>query len=78
MGDFYGAWLACRIESIKIDTPLASLLAAAMKQREKLLLGNDTFCAALFLDPDCYVPNERRMLQNAAPLLFIIYFMRFI
>lgn len=55
VGDFYGSWLKCRIETSKVDNSIAIQTAAAMKRREKLLLGNDLFCAAIFLDPRYHV-----------------------
>lgn len=55
MGDFYGTWLKCRMQTSKIDCPVATALVAFMKRREKWLLGNNLFCAAIYLDPRYHV-----------------------
>ncbi|KAM7306571.1 uncharacterized protein ISCGN_010274 [Ixodes scapularis] len=55
MGDFYGTWLKCRMQTSKVDSPIATALVAFMKRREKWLLGNNLFCAAIYLDPRYHV-----------------------
>ncbi|CAH2986986.1 unnamed protein product [Chilo suppressalis] len=51
MGDFYIAWLKCKLEVENMNTPLAILLGICMTEREYLLLTNDVFLSALYLDP---------------------------
>ncbi|KAG0442307.1 hypothetical protein HPB47_015738 [Ixodes persulcatus] len=51
LGDFFGIWLQCSLETAKIDTVLAQRLTSSLKQRQKSLLQNDVFQACLFLDP---------------------------
>lgn len=51
MGDFLGAWLRCKEDTAAIKTPFAERLVAAMEAREKKLLHNSTFLAAIYLDP---------------------------
>lgn len=60
MGDFLGVWLKCRMEAAKAGTPLATALASSMDKRQRTLLENDIFCAAVFLDP-----RYRVLLNNA-------------
>lgn len=51
MGDFYIEWLKCKIDTAKVKTNFADMLVSKMKDREKKLLENDTFLAAIYLDP---------------------------
>lgn len=51
LGDFYGAWLTCKLETKKIGTPFASALVKALEKREKTLLSTDVFAAGILLDP---------------------------
>jgi hypothetical protein len=50
-GDFFKAWLRCKLETKSINTNFATALAAKMTIREALLLDNDAFLAAIFMDP---------------------------
>lgn len=50
-GDFYGAWLKCKFDTRKIGTTFARSLVSALEKREKSLLNNDAFVAAILLDP---------------------------
>lgn len=51
LGDFYGAWLKCSIETSRIGSPLAKKLVECMKTRERCFRCRNTFCAALYMDP---------------------------
>ncbi|KAM7280968.1 zinc finger BED domain-containing protein 4-like [Ixodes scapularis] len=51
LGDFFGIWLQCSLETAKIDSVLAQRLTSSLKQRQKSLLQNDVFQACVFLDP---------------------------
>lgn len=52
-GDFYRDWLSCEIEleDLVSTNTYASQLLQAMHKRKKLLLLNDAFVSALYLDP---------------------------
>ena len=50
-GDFYGAWLKCKFDTRKIGTAFARTLFSALEKREKSLLNNDAFVAAILLGP---------------------------
>ncbi|XP_042149037.1 zinc finger BED domain-containing protein 4-like [Ixodes scapularis] len=51
LGDFFGIWQQCSLETAKIDCVLAQRLTSSLKQRLKSLLQNDVFQACVFLDP---------------------------
>lgn len=51
MGDFYINWLRCKLETENINTSLARNLALRMTERERILLENDVFLSAVYLDP---------------------------
>ncbi|KAJ8338007.1 hypothetical protein SKAU_G00369730 [Synaphobranchus kaupii] len=50
-GDFFGAWLKCKIETDKIGGPFATLLVECLNRRQHMLFENEPFLAAVFLDP---------------------------
>ncbi|KAI1898668.1 hypothetical protein AGOR_G00074750 [Albula goreensis] len=50
-GDFFGAWLKCKIETDKIGGPFATLLVECLNRRQHMLFENESFLAAVFLDP---------------------------
>ena len=50
MGDFYGAWIKCKLQTQKIGTTFAKKIVAAMNSRERILTSNDAFISAIFLD----------------------------
>ncbi|XP_032830498.1 uncharacterized protein LOC116954144 [Petromyzon marinus] len=51
IGDFYGAWLKCHLDTASVGSEFSHPLACAMKRREKQLLGNDAVVAAVYMDP---------------------------
>lgn len=51
LGDFYSIWIICRTKSENLNLPLAKDIATAMQIREKDLLANEAFLAAIFMDP---------------------------
>lgn len=51
VGDFYLEWLLCQIKLTIVETELATYICQQMKEREKILIENDTFINAIFLDP---------------------------
>lgn len=51
LGDFYGEWLRCELETEGINTHLSSRLVQKMKERQKLLFENKAFLSAVYLDP---------------------------
>lgn len=51
IGDFYGAWLKCFLDTSSIGSPLAQALVESMKSRERNFFDTNTFCAALYMDP---------------------------
>ncbi|XP_036404855.1 uncharacterized protein LOC118791563 isoform X1 [Megalops cyprinoides] len=50
-GDFFGAWLKCKIETDKVGGPFAALLVECLSRRQHALFENEAFLAAVFLDP---------------------------
>jgi hAT family C-terminal dimerisation region len=46
-----GTWLKCEAEVSKGSHPLAVKLSETLRAREKLLFENDSFLAAIYLDP---------------------------
>lgn len=50
-GNFYGQWLKCVLVTDKIDSPFAKRLVQCMKSYQHTLFENDTFVAALFVEP---------------------------
>ncbi|XP_011186780.2 uncharacterized protein LOC105214818 [Zeugodacus cucurbitae] len=52
-GDFYRDWLSCELElsDLGASIPYAAQLHAAMTTRKQILMENDAFIAALYLDP---------------------------
>ena len=50
LGDFYAAWLKCKMDTEKIGSTFAMAIVNAMKNREKLLLKSDVFVSAICLD----------------------------
>ncbi|KAF0702707.1 zinc finger BED domain-containing protein RICESLEEPER 1-like isoform X2, partial [Aphis craccivora] len=51
IGDFYGCWWKIRNGLIKANTELAKSITESMLKRQQILLDNDLFVAAIFLDP---------------------------
>lgn len=54
-GDFYATWLRSQLKLEIMTNGFAVTLLESMKKREEKLLDNDTFLAALYLDPR-YMP----------------------
>ncbi|XP_048884971.1 uncharacterized protein LOC125750773 [Brienomyrus brachyistius] len=50
-GDFFGAWLKCKIETDKIGGPFSALLVECLNRHQHMLFENEAFLAAVFLDP---------------------------
>ncbi|XP_021706488.1 uncharacterized protein LOC110678172 [Aedes aegypti] len=50
IGDFYLAWLRCKLLLGKKDNPLSKQLLANMETRELALTSNNAFLAAIFFD----------------------------
>lgn len=66
MRDFYRAWLTCRSESTKINTPLVGLLAAGNEAARKALVREQRIlCGPLGPSLSCS-PNERSKMQSEA------------
>jgi len=65
VGDFYGAWLECKLKTKAEANDLATGLVEAMDRREEKLLSTPAFAAALFLDPRYKVLLTPSMEQNA-------------
>ncbi len=51
IGDFSKLWTTCKMEVEKINTVFAKDFNAAIQTREKLLMDNDVFRSAIYLDP---------------------------
>ncbi|KAH9360076.1 hypothetical protein HPB48_006673 [Haemaphysalis longicornis] len=51
IGDFYGTWLTCFMDTSRISSPLAKALAQSMQKRERDLCGANIFSVALYMDP---------------------------
>lgn len=51
LGDFYSIWIICKTKTEKLNFPLAKDIVTSMINREKLLLQNKAFLAAIFIDP---------------------------
>ncbi|KAJ8246955.1 hypothetical protein GJAV_G00257150 [Gymnothorax javanicus] len=64
-GDFFGAWLKCKIETEKIGGPFASLLVECLNRRQHMLFENEPFLAAVFLDPRYKVLLAERQTEQA-------------
>lgn len=50
MGDFYGIWMQCKIDTNKISCAMSRRLISEMEKREKQLFTNEAFLAAIYLD----------------------------
>lgn len=50
-GDFYISWTQCILETEKLGTLFAFLVALCMKNRETIMFPNDSFLAAMYMDP---------------------------
>ena len=51
MGDFFRAWLLCKISVKNFNTVASNVLYESMEKRESDLFKNDVFRAAIFMDP---------------------------
>ncbi|XP_028175812.1 uncharacterized protein LOC114364029, partial [Ostrinia furnacalis] len=51
LGDFYSIWIICKNKTENLDFPLAKDIVTSMIHRENLLLQNNAFLAAIFIDP---------------------------
>lgn len=53
MGDFYREWLVCEteLEDISHTNSIANLLLQALNKRKQVLVENNAFLSALYLDP---------------------------
>lgn len=56
VGDCYGSWKNCVIETGKVDSPYARSVVDARKSREALLLQKHGFRAAILFDPSYNIP----------------------
>lgn len=50
-GDFYIAWMKCRLEVEQLHSPFARRLLSCLRSRQDVLFSNEYFLAALYLDP---------------------------
>ncbi|CAI6375595.1 unnamed protein product [Macrosiphum euphorbiae] len=50
LGDFYGIWMQCYAETKKINSTITNALCVAMETRELVLLQNEVFLSAIYLD----------------------------
>lgn len=64
MGDFYLAWLRCKLLLGKKDHPLSEQLLANMESRESALTNNKAFLAALFFDQRINYRNSPLFTEN--------------
>lgn len=77
IGDFYRTWCNCKLETSKINTPLAHKLTRAMLAREKLLFNNDAFLAGMFLDARFnIVLTQEQQIQANNYLIYIWQYMQ--
>ncbi|XP_061415874.1 uncharacterized protein LOC133347541 [Lethenteron reissneri] len=51
IGDVYGAWIKCHLETANVKSIYSDALAIAMKKCEKQLLDSDAILAAVYMDP---------------------------
>ncbi|KAH9379046.1 hypothetical protein HPB48_003057 [Haemaphysalis longicornis] len=51
IGDFYGTWLTCFMDTCRISSPLAKALAQSIQNRERDLCDMNIFCAVLYIGP---------------------------
>ncbi|XP_045030413.1 uncharacterized protein LOC123472613 [Daphnia magna] len=51
IGDFYKLWTSCKMDVEEIDTVFAKAFSVALQTRENLLMDNDIFRSAIYLDP---------------------------
>ncbi|KAL5241000.1 hypothetical protein ACI65C_008410 [Semiaphis heraclei] len=49
--DFYGAWIACRIETESLNNAFSDKLVQCLRSREQNIMNNQVLLAAIFLDP---------------------------
>jgi len=49
--DFYGAWIACRIETESLNNTFSNKLVQCLTSREQNIMDNQVLLAAIFLDP---------------------------
>ncbi|KAE9523319.1 hypothetical protein AGLY_016267 [Aphis glycines] len=49
--DFYGAWIACRIETESLNNEFSNKLVQCLRSREQNIMNNQVLLAAIFLDP---------------------------
>ncbi|CAK1582169.1 unnamed protein product [Parnassius mnemosyne] len=50
-GDFYIAWMKCRLQVEQIDDNFAQRLLCCLRSRQEMLFTNEYFLAATYLDP---------------------------
>ncbi|XP_008190172.1 uncharacterized protein LOC100571344 [Acyrthosiphon pisum] len=49
--DFYGAWIACRIETESLNNTFSNKLVQCLRSRELNIMNNQVLLTAIFLDP---------------------------
>lgn len=66
MGDFFGMWLKCKMDTMKVNLPLAKTLVSRMEFRETDLFQNPAFVSSLYLDPRYFtlLPEEARTIAE--------------
>lgn len=50
LGDFYGVWTRCLLETKRIKSPLSAAIVTAMENRQTKLFDNPIVLAGMFLD----------------------------
>lgn len=55
VGDFYDAWLRCKLETENVDVNLATNLVKHMNSREKCLMSSEAILMGIYMDPRYHI-----------------------
>ncbi|XP_050059928.1 uncharacterized protein LOC126551173 [Aphis gossypii] len=64
--DFYGAWIACRIETESLNNVFSNKLVQCLRSREQNIMNNQVLLAAIFLDPRFNKLEMSQVVSNSA------------
>jgi len=72
--DFYGAWIACRIETESLNNTFSNKLVQCLRSRELNIMNNQVLLAAIFLDPRFNITLTEYQCNSAITHLINIWF----
>ncbi|KAJ2937288.1 hypothetical protein O0L34_g19528 [Tuta absoluta] len=73
IGDFFIFWMKCRLELESKQTAMSIFLTICMTDRERVLLENDVFLAAIYLDPRVNSTLSEEQCEKARQHLIATY-----